>query len=217
MNKTVINLLCVVILCILAATVVLPFITICSGFAAGFSDGENGAESSFSQNSPVEMVLVPDETRYLNPNDSITFSNGSTYPSITKSVMVMVPSEKVSKTSLVVSIICYALNFAALIAFACYFFKFIVAINKGEIFTHDNVRRLRFISAFLFIMAFFSIVAGVTDELTFNALGLEIANFDIGPNWSIPWSDVLLGCLSLLMAQVWHRGLKLKELQELTI
>lgn len=217
MNKTLINLLSIVIICIISATVLLPLATISAGFVSGFNSGYSDNNSSIINNSPIEIVMVPDEETYLNPTDTIYLEDGNKYASISKSLTLMVPDAKVSRTGVAVSMIAYALNFIALIFMVTYFIKFIVAINKGEIFSKENVKRLRAVACFLFIMSLFSIISGISDEITLSRLNLEFKGFEIGPNWVIPWSDILLGSLSLLMAQVWDRGIKLREEQELTI
>lgn len=97
------------------------------------------------------------------------------------------------------------------------FIKFIININKGYIFDNKNVKRLKRFSYYLISISVLKCVAGVIEDCLFSQLGLEMDGYSISSYWLLPWGTLLLGLLSLLMAQVWSRGIEMKEEQELTI
>jgi hypothetical protein len=67
------------------------------------------------------------------------------------------------------------------------------------------------------IISILQIAYGMTDQYSINAMHLEIDGYDLSSAWVMPWSTLLVGLVSLLMAKIWSTGLKMREEQELTI
>ncbi len=62
----------------------------------------------------------------------------------------------------------------------------------------------------------FAIITSIEDYM-FSQLGFTIPGYQLSTFWTIPWGSLLMGLLAMLMAQIWSRGLEMKEEQELTI
>lgn len=93
---------------------------------------------------------------------------------------------------------------AALVSFVC-LIRFILNVNRKEVFVWENVNLLRLTGCGLMIFA----VVATGDELITGSSFVEVYDhaFDV----------FLFGVFTLIMAEVFAIGLKLQEEQELTI
>ena len=46
---------------------------------------------------------------------------------------------------------------------------------------------------------------------------VKLGAYEVTTYWTLPWSVLIIGLISLLMAEIWARGLQMREEQELTI
>ncbi len=219
MNRTYINLLCILIIVVLAASVIVPSIAMTAAFTYGFQEGLKDAgnpelEQTISNSSPISVVMPNYELP--TPNDSIKFDNGHTLPAYHQTMIIYVPDNRYSVTAQIgvagFGILCVI---AAIIA-AIQVVKFVIKINKRIIFDRSNIRHLSIMGICLLSIAIMQILSGLIKEGVVAVLGTS-GGMSLTANWTIPWSNMLLGLLALLMAQIWRRGLQLKEEQELTI
>ena len=93
---------------------------------------------------------------------------------------------------------------AALVSFVC-LIRFILNVNRKEVFVWENVNLLRLTACGLMILA----IVATGDELITGSSFVEVYDhaFDV----------FLFGVFTLIMAEVFAIGLKLQEEQELTI
>lgn len=219
MNRTLINILTVTIIAVLAFSVLSPI----SDFISGFSDSmatQNSvarSESVNTFNNPVVIGLNPETNTLINPIDTITFKDGQSYPIIYKEAIMMIPEKNAPGWTDVVVMVSYVIDLIAFIILVVDFIKFVFNINKGKIFVRINSRLLRRISLWLFIMTACSLTTMVSDTVSVANISLPIEGYEIAALWDIPWTTLLLGILSLLMAQIWARGIALHEEQKYTI
>ncbi len=218
MKKTAIYLLSLIVIGIVCFSVLLPAVRIISsgieGFSAGFEAGQNGEEL---KGLPIHVDFEPTTSTLIQPKDSIVFENGKKLPIVIEKVSVMLPTEKVSSVWFWVSTITYPLEIILLIPLIWKFLRFIINISKEKIFDRSNVRLLRQFSKILIIIALLEIISGVCNEIFFNTLSFSLQGYELNPFWTFPWSNLLLGCLGMLMAEIWARGLEIEEEQKLTI
>ncbi|MCM1377249.1 MAG: DUF2975 domain-containing protein [Clostridium sp.] len=219
MNRTLINFLSVVIIAILAASVLLPILSIVAGISDGFSaDDQPQQVAPDPYSNPVVISMNADEQTLLSPRDTIYFEkSGEAYPLTVKQAIIMLPEDKAPGWTETAVMIGYCLTTICFILLMIDFVKFIVKINRGQVFVPINVRYLRRISLWLILISIFSVVSGVMDEITVDNLNLELYGYTLSASWELPWTTLMLGFLSLLMAQIWRRGIELKEDQEYTI
>jgi hypothetical protein len=153
--KKKLNFLCVLMLLLMAAQVVVTFVTGADAFAEGWREGASGKGPN-TWGSFLEMIGV------------------------------------------------FLVVIAAIVSFAC-FVRFILNVNRNEVFVWDNVPLLRLTGIGLFIVALFAMVDGY-----FN--GREFAEvFDAS-------IDILIfSVFNLIVSEVFAIGLKLKNESDLTI
>lgn len=96
------------------------------------------------------------------------------------------------------------------------FVKFIRNINRSEIFGWNNVKRLRKLGLYLLLVSACNFIAGYLNTWQTSQV-LSIPGYSF--NWLHPLSDsnLLLGVLAFIFAEVFAIGLRMKEEQELTI
>lgn len=224
MKKTSINLLCVLIIAILAGSILLPAAMASYYFVAGMlANAETTAEVApqpdtvIDTSSLVVIAMQPGREKLAAPTDTIKFDDGREFPAVITSANIYVPDAEMQSNLDTVSLICTILSTICLILLIIELIKFMISINKGQIFNSLNVKRLRRFGIYLILIAAIECMSGLFQENSIVSMGLELEGYDITALWSIPWQHLLLGFLALLMSQVWAYGLSLKEEHELTI
>lgn len=227
MKKTSINILCILIILTIGCSIVAPAFKFSNIFISGFMAGWQQASSpiedmgnrmdAIANSLPLDVAFMPDIDTLMLGNDSITFSDGNRYPIIYDRASILVPDKEIPAYLSVTPTILYLACFVLFIFLAIEFIKFVVNINKGLIFDIKNVKRLKRFAYYLISITILKSAAGIIDDLTLSNFGLSIKGYSLTSCWSFPWATLILALLALLMAQVWGRGLEMKEEQELTI
>ena len=104
---------------------------------------------------------------------------------------------------------------AAIIAFIC-FIILIININKSYIFEWKNVRLLRRIGIALITTSLIVIILGYLNYHTVSSQ-IQLKDYDFDYSNILQTGNLMLGLASLLIAEIFAIGLKLREEQELTI
>ncbi|MBD5203247.1 MAG: DUF2975 domain-containing protein [Bacteroidales bacterium] len=220
MKRISINILCILIIGILSISVLLPGYYLGSSFAEGMRMGYRMADSRENADvniNPVEVYFEPSSELIVFPKDTITFDDGRRVPVIVKQATILEEDRDVSAMPAWVSGICTLLSLVCLVLLIVEFVKFIININRGQIFVDANVRRLRRFGLYLLCIAFLGIVSGLAQESLVNSLELTLDGYRVSAYWSLPFSNILIGLLALLIAQVWSRGIMLEEELRLTV
>ncbi|MDE7159527.1 MAG: DUF2975 domain-containing protein [Muribaculaceae bacterium] len=220
MKKISINTLCIIIIAILATNV----LTVCWGSANAFMAGLNAGFNSGSDGAYIESVtpfkvkVVREGNSLFAPTDTIYLDDGRTFPAMVDRATVLLPTHSVPLAAEIVNAVAVVAIFVLLVMLIIQFVKFIVNINKGHIFEYKNIRHLRRFGIYLLAIACLQCFAGLYNDYILFRMNLSDATgLALADAWTVPWSDFLFGCLALLMAQIWTRGLKMRELQDLTI
>ncbi|MDE7380807.1 MAG: DUF2975 domain-containing protein [Muribaculaceae bacterium] len=215
MNKILINTLSTVIILILACSIGIPIVLFGFNF---IEKNKNFTEIAYLNSTPVEVILSPKNNKIFETNTHFITSDGQKYPMMTKAAIIMVPESHYNNHTLDwVIITSMFISMIALIILIYYFVRLIISINKGRIFVRENVKILNAISICLLIMAFLSICSGIADYMAIGSLNLSSSEISLGSSWEFPWSNLLIGFTTLLIAQIWKRGIYLREDSELTI
>lgn len=106
--------------------------------------------------------------------------------------------------------------FGCFLQAALYFLRLVIAINRSEIFSWNNVHRLRKVGTLL-LLGF--LLQWAQLWLLFHRLDdvFAMQGYSLSLREAITLSNLLLGLVALIVAEVFAIGLKLKEEQELTI
>lgn len=117
-----------------------------------------------------------------------------------------------SAVNFLLSMLIIAANIWALVLFI----KWILAVNRSDIFNWHNVRRLRLMGGLLLLSTACSVL---TEYLSIRNLEQVFAmnDYELNLSGSISHSILLLGLCSLIVAEVFAIGLRMKDEQELTI
>lgn len=213
MKKTSINTLCVIIILILASNVLTALWT---GFHA-FLSGYNAPLDTEEVLTPVRVAMNHYRTASIAPSDTVYLDGGHTYSAMVDRATIMLPDHSFWIGAQIVDSVCIVAIIVLLVLLIIQFVKFIVNINKGLIFEFVNIRHLRRFGVYLLVIAALQCLMGLTNDYAISRLGLTSCGVALTSAWTLPWSDMLFGCLALLMAQIWTRGLRMREEQELTI
>lgn len=193
-----------------------------SGVKEGLTTTDNGKKNLNIAPEDYDLHLIdvnfdPKWATIVGTADSITFDNGEKIKMIHLRGGLLVPDKKWEDNYYVVinvlNILCVLLYISLLIQFV----RFIININKGNIFDQKNISRLRKFAWYLISISVIKCMAGIIDDFRLSKLSLELDGYSLSTYWEMPWDTMLLGLLALLMAQVWSYGLQLKEDQALTI
>lgn len=222
MKKYKINILCVLIIAVMSISVALPLYYSARSFAYGFTKRYNsGSESSETpsivDNTMVDIAFVPELSKRFESTDSIYFNNGHHFPVVITRAEVMIPDSRRPAWGNWISLVCGLTVIGLFIYMIVELVRFVININKSHIFVSDNAKRLRRFGICLLLIAALQITSGVIEDIMLSCLGLTLTGYEVTTYWIIPWGNMLLGFLALLMAQVWDIGLRMKEEQALTI
>lgn len=198
-------------------------------FFAGVKDGyeqktavDNGQIAEKDAYHPSEYNMVdlnfkPDVSTIIHSSDSITFNNGNKYQIIQSRSVMIVPKDRWEGNYNWCLDILYLGCLVLYVLLLIQFIRFIININRGNIFDSKNVMRLRRFAWYLISISVLKCVAGLTEDHMLSELSLKLDGYTLSSYWEMPWDTMLLGMLALLMAQVWSYGMQLKEDQSLTI
>lgn len=223
MNRTSINLLSIIFITVLAASILVPGFAMMQSFSEGFKDGMN-ARVNATRGDVIEMPGIPVEVvvKTVEPysdvlQDTLTTDDGHRFPIQINKATATVPTSNYTIGVMLIVALCFTAFVAMFVLFAIQLIKFVVNINRGIIFDRLNVKRLKKIGIFLLIMALLQVAIGLAEDYAVSGMNVTFEGMSLTSYWTIPWSELLLGVMSLLIAQVWSRGVQMKEEQELTI
>ena len=158
--------------------------------------------------------LIPDT--YTAASDSVyNAKTGSFVPAHIRRVSVVLDSPMSTAVS-VLSICCEVIRDLMIVVAFFWFLRFIGKVNKGEIFSGRNIRRLRWIGGLL-IGGFLLSLVPIIKTITIVNNGFEMGNYKLQLLSLFDVMPLLLGLFSLLTAQIFAMALRMKEEQELTI
>lgn len=221
MKRTSINILCILILVALSGSVLLPVFymgySFGMGFARGWQDTPDVSQSVAQPRDNFDLAFNPDIELVLAPKDSVRMADGNVYPAIIERASVLIPADPATGVSSWVSATLSILTIVIGIAVLYTFIRFVVNINKGHVFEDSNVRLLRWVGSLLLVCGGTQIAEGIVNDYRLSQTGIALDGYSISTYWAIPWGTIIFGLLSLLMAQVWARGIAMKREQELTI
>lgn len=221
--KRSINILCVVIICLIVASFILPTYELGYYFGAGVKTGIEAGESNDStmviqDYTPLSVAFSADINTFTQTPDSITVKGSNTHLPLTLTQGdLYVPNGEISTWYYAVSLISGVLMIVTLILLLIKFIRFISNINKDKVFDDANVKLLRQLGILLLIVAILQIINGVASEIVIAGLPYEFEGYAYSAYWQLPWSNAIIGFVSLLMAQIWAKGIQMRKEQELTI
>ena len=218
--KRSLNILTVLVLLVLCFSVFEYVSVVSSAFIDGVNVGYSAVEKA--QNAQVEVAGAHMKAISLTPRmygaytDSVYNEVANAYvPAHLGKIAIELDNEMGTGLN-VLQTICVFASFIAQILAIIWFIKLIVAINRGHVFSWMNVKRLRKLG-FVLILAF--ICAAIPHIINIYNISdyFSLSGYTINYTDLVSTINLILGLISLIVAQVFAMGLKLQEDQELTI
>lgn len=213
--KTKLNLFCVCVLIALllstSTTVSIMFHSFTSAFKAGYESVEKGKDIHISD---YKMICTL-PTDLLEKTGSVTNVRTGEQASIIPIISMVEAPTKENDTFHALNRIASFISVIAGIFCLLQFFYLIRNINRGDIFSWKNVKFLRKLGwalILLFICTLATIVIGNYEA----SQVLQLNGCEFSYTFAFSDATLILGFISLLVAEVFAIGLKMKEEQDLT-
>lgn len=211
------NLICLGIVLAVLVSMSFLFSTFYYGFKAGIDAYEQGAAGVEKLDVTYKMIgTMPTDVITNETATAINEKDGSTVSILPFISMIGVPNEKADATdSIFLSLLDWMVIICCIYAIV-QFVKMIRNIHRNIIFDWANVKRLRRLGFSLILCFCCSLVTfAINNHLVSQVINLKDCDFSIAFQFSDP--TLLIGFTSLLFAEIFAIGLRLKEENDLTI
>ena len=226
------NILCLIVLLLMGWSVLetayYMAVGATTGFKAGWEYAKQQKENPQATKTP-EMETIGQlqymEHVHLSPKtfdmehwlaDSVYNARTQQYvPAMYAELMVSVP--RIESTAMqIANTLLGLLKLAVSIWAIVLFIKWVVAVNRSDIFTWHNVRRLRLMGVLMLVSC---AATWLVEYLTVHSVEqvFTLPGYELSLAGTVPLSVLLLGLCSLIVAEVFAIGLRMKEEQDLTI
>ena len=226
------NILCLIVLLLMGWSVLetayYMAVGATTGFKAGWEYAKQQKENPQATKTP-EMETIGQlqymEHVHLSPKtfdmehwlaDSVYNARTQQYvPAMYAELMVSVP--RIESTAMqIANTLLGLLKLAVSIWAIVLFIKWVVAVNRSDIFTWHNVRRLRRMGVLMLVSC---AATWLVEYLTVHSVEqvFTLPGYELSLAGTVPLSVLLLGLCSLIVAEVFAIGLRMKEEQDLTI
>lgn len=211
------NLICLGIVLAVLVSMSFLFSTFYYGFKAGIDAYEQGAAGVEKLDVTYKMIgTMPTDVITNETATAINEKDGSTVSILPFISMIGIPNEKADATdSIFLSLLDWMVIICCIYAIV-QFVKMIRNIHRNIIFDWANVKRLRRLGFSLILCFCCSLVTfAINNHLVSQMISLKDCDFSIAFQFSDP--TLLIGFTSLLFAEIFAIGLRLKEENDLTI
>lgn len=211
MNKTYINILCILIFGLLTYKVIMPALEL-----KNVSGGSNQHQLT-QTHTPFETRLSANKSVPFTPTDTLKSENGEDVPVIENRMILFIPDEKVPDSVRLISGICYLLTYIPLIGALYELIRYLLNVNRGLIFVKVNVKRMSRFGYWMLFLSALNIAEGLAASEMISRMEMCYMGRTFYADWELPWTTLTVGLMALLFSQVNARGLQLREEAELTI
>ncbi|OUN81579.1 DUF2975 domain-containing protein [Bacteroides sp. An51A] len=211
------NLICLGIVLAVLVSMSFLFSTFYYGFKAGIDAYEQGAAGVEKLDVTYKIIgTMPTDVITNETATAINEKDGSTVSILPFISMIGIPNEKADATdSIFLSLLDWMVIICCIYAIV-QFVKMIRNIHRNIIFDWANVKRLRRLGFSLILCFCCSLVTfAINNHLVSQVISLKDCDFSIAFQFSDP--TLLIGFTSLLFAEIFAIGLRLKEENDLTI
>lgn len=178
-----------------------------------------GANEGYNMNKPPKTLTID----YLNlePKDWAVFTDSvwneksqTWMPMQYQHLVVERPSQRPSYQTIFGFLVCFIMGCSFAIFFT--FIKFIIAINRLDVFSWQNVSKLRFMGKAMLLVFLTNCVFEYLNYIEISSV-VEVARYEFSKSDVVDYYSLFTGLGLLLIGEVFAIGLRLKEEQELTI
>lgn len=213
------NILCLLVMLVLGYSVFQSVYYVGSAFISGaemgFEQAKNQDKRKIEEISRMRPIaLFPDNLTDL--KDSVYNEKSGTFvPAVYGTLAVSVKTEPNACLKLV-TLLGTFLDLFVSIAAVVLFLRFVISINRSCIFEWPNVRRLRWLGAALILSFIGSSVPACVAVYEYSGV-FNIPGYSLTTYGLVSTLTLVLGLMSLIVAEVFAIGLRMKEEQDLTI
>ena len=169
--------------------------------------------NAFNVNLKSSGDLFPEEGGKTSSGDKILFGKEQVRVAVVSDKEK--PEEKSNLMYLLIIALFKSLNTVIYIAIPVLVYKILSRVEKGVIFDRRNVKNLRILgSLFVGLALLDKVVATITYNQQVNLLNFENYTIQADP---ININFILIAMLVLLVGEIFMRGIRMKEEQDLTI
>lgn len=217
------NILCVIVVLVLSYSIFETAYYFVVGVKAGLEAGIESDTSAENQRELINMKYISLLPEHLSATGENGFFQDSVYneksgkyvPVSFNSMVVSVDTQSAAWSQLTFTLLNLA-HICICVWAIILFVRLVVSINKSDIFNWRNVRRLRFLGLALIISFCTEVLPAY---LTYRNVGevFSVRGYELGLSDMVNTTTLVLGISTLIVAEVFAIGLKMKEEQELTI
>ena len=206
------NILCAIVLLVMGWSVGISVYYMGLGMTKGVQMGMDAAREKLEDGNSAQLERVSNlRTVYSVRNEKTGRYVPMAYTNLMVSVPVETPAwQKVAST--LMGLLVLVANVWALVLFI----RLVVSVNRSDIFNWRNVRRLRRLGVLL-IVGFVCVLLPEYLSLCSLREAFALESYDLILSDSVKITNLLLGLIALIVAEVFAIGLKMKEEQDLTI
>lgn len=188
------------------------------GLRAGIEAAETNTTTILDNHSVLSVEFLPKTDKIISNPDKLTLLNSDEDLNfIIEQGSIYVSDDCIPMWISLLETVMYLAMIVVFIILIVKFVKFINNINKNKVFEKINVKLLKQMGLILLSMSIIQIVLLFSSKFIVSTLSLEIEGYSISSSMDFPWTVTLIGLVALLMAQVWAKGIQMREEQELTI
>lgn len=220
--KKSINVICIMIFIVILSSLVQPLYDFGYSFGQGLRAGIEAAETNtttiLDNHSVLSVDFLPKTDKIISNPDKLTLLNSDEDLNfIIEQGSIYVSDDCIPMWISLLETVLYLAMIVVFIILIVKFVKFINNINNNKVFEKINVKLLKQMGLILLSMSIIQIVLLFSSKFIVSTLSLEIEGYSISSSMDFPWTVTLIGLVALLMAQVWAKGIQMREEQELTI
>lgn len=217
------NILCVIVVLVLSYSVFETGYYFVVGVKAGVEAGVEAAASMERQKELMNMKyisLMPDNMSVSGSGefflDSVYNEKSASYVPATYGSMIVSVDTKSTAWGRIGFTLLNLVHLVICVWAIILFIRLVISINKSDIFNWKNVRRLRLLGLAL-IVSFCT--ALLPAYLTLESVGevFSVRGYELNLSDMVNTTTLVLGLSTLIVAEVFAIGLKMKEEQDLTI
>ena len=216
MMKKKLKLFCLLIFVVLVCDILSMSNVFITGFTSGMRHGmEKRDVKQIDPSNYCYISLLPAEISSQTAQTITDKATGKSQQAWPTQLMVQ-KKEQTSTFSAIFKVV-YTLVFGALaIAALVAFIYFVRNINRNKIFIHNNIRLLRIMGWCLLTAGIIVTADGCYDTYVAQQ-SFSLSGYVVDYSSAADLSNILFGLFSLVIAEAFAIGLKMKEEQELTI
>ncbi len=215
--KTKLNIFCLLIFAVIIVDILMATDLMFSGMVSGYKSAKHTYETNTESVDGYRVVsLIPNEITWRNAITITDSATNKSYKAWPTQINLPIEESPSGITGRILSVIIGIAIMVAGIITLISFIRFVLNINRNNIFTRKNTKYLKRIGWSMIIIGLLATIKYCNDVYAATQT-FSLTGYTIGYSDAVYTGTILFGLFSLVMAESFSIGLKMKEEQELTI